>query len=145
MVEFRPTGLSRISLLFAFCLISISWAYSQRNEIGIAATTLGYSHTNDSASDTNFIGKTDALSVQPVLTFNHVTAKNTDYFIHVGFFYLPGSDNGKNSNPTSGVYSKANTLKKSTYLKLGTAKRFEVGKLLLIAGVNISFEYQFFL
>ncbi len=128
-------------LLILFCF-SMSF-YAQKHEIGIAV--LNYSNTNGNYTfpDTVAYAKTKSTSVQPVLTYNYVTTKNIDFYAQIGFFYMPQHEFYKNDNGSYYEYQKVDGLRKSTYIKLGIAKRFEIGKLDLITGINIPFEYNF--
>jgi hypothetical protein len=133
----------RNSLLFCLFCYSLSF-YAQKHEIGIAI--LNYSSTNGNYSfpDTVAYGKTKGTSIQAVLTYNYVTSKNIDVYAQFGFFYIPQDENYKTDGGSFYEYQKISTLRKSTYFKIGIAKRFEIGKLNLITGMNIPFEYNFY-
>ena len=122
---------------FSMCL------YSQRHEIGIAV--LSYSNTNGNYTfpDTVAYGKAKGTGFQPVLTYNYVTQKNIDFYTQIGFFYMPQKENYKVDGGSFYEYQKIDNLRKSIFIKLGIAKRFEIGKLNIITGANIPFEYNF--
>jgi hypothetical protein len=131
--------------ILASCLV-IGQCFSQRNEIGIAVASSNIYNTNESARDSSSSSKMHNVAIQEVLTLNHVNSKGTDFFAHLGFFYMPMSVVNRSSSEAAGNYgvNHSNGLRKSAYLKLGLARRYQVGSLTLIAGVNASFEYLFY-
>ena len=131
------------SLLLILVCFSLSF-YAQKHEIGIAVLNYSNTTTNYTFPDTVAYGKVKGTSVQPVLTYNYVNAKNIDFYAQVGFFYMPQNENYKVDGGSFYEYQKISTLRKSIYFKIGIAKRFEIGKLNLITGINIPFEYNFY-
>ena len=117
---------------------------AQQHEIGIAVLSYDGANSNYSLGDksTNQVYKSNNL--QPVLTYNYINKKNTDFYLQAGYFYTKKSDvqSYKGYN-RYGKYENTH-ITKSTYLKLGIAKRFEFGKLLIITGVNLPFEFRFY-
>lgn len=131
------------SLLLILLGLSTSF-YAQKHEIGIAILNYSSNNGNYTFPDTIAYAKTKNTSLQPVLTYNYVTSKNIDFYAQVGFFYMPQKEFYKNDAGSIYQYQKIDALRKSTYLKLGVAKRFATGKLDIITGINIPFEYNFY-
>lgn len=133
---------SNFLLILLGLSISTSF-YAQKHEIGIAILSYNNVNGNYTFPDTIAYAKTKNTSLQPVLTYNYVTAKNVDFYVQIGFFYMPQKEFYKNDGGSFYQYQKIDALRKSTYLKLGVARRFAIGKLDIITGINIPFEYNF--
>jgi hypothetical protein len=131
-------------IITLFLLSMTLTSNAQKHEIGIAVLSYDGSNFNYSLSDKATNQTYKANKLQPVLTYNYINAKNTDFYLQAGYFHTKTTDlqNYKGYN----LYGKYvdTRITKSTYLKLGIAKRFEFGKLLLITGVNMPFEYNFY-
>lgn len=131
--------------LFILFFLSLAlMAQAQQHEIGIAVLSYEGANSNYSLGDKSESQTLKVNKPQPVLTYNYITLKNTDLYLQAGYFRTLTSDLQHYTN--YGIYGKyeATRITQSTYLKLGIAKRFELGKLLLITGINIPFEYNFY-
>ncbi len=127
-------------------LVLISYTfYAQKHEVGISVLSYTGNKYNSTLNDTaTAYSKGKGNSLQPVLTYNYINSKNTDLYLQVGYFHMQQKGFDKYKGASTFGYNNINILSKSVFLKLGIAKRFEIGKLLLIAGVNIPFEYNFY-
>jgi hypothetical protein len=127
-------------------LVLISYTfYAQKHEVGISVLSYAGNRNNTTLTDTaTAYSKGKGNDIQPVLTYNYITAKNIDFYLQAGYFHMQQKGFDKYTGSSTIGYNSIHVLSKSVYIKFGAAKRFETGKLLLIAGVNIPFEYNFY-
>lgn len=126
-------------IVFLFLLIT-STSFSQRSEVGVSLTDFNLTRDTYKTSDTSQIGnERRSRGLQPLLTYNHINSNAIDRFIQVGYFYTKGTGDDKIQN----VYYKSQSVYKSTYIKVGIAKRNYFNNLIVVTGVNIPFQYYF--
>jgi hypothetical protein len=117
-------------------------AFCQQYELGIGLNAYSSARNNSTTSDTSSFSKTKrTYSSNPVLTFNYVNSKNTDFLIHVGYFYEPSTLDQKYGYSN---YTYGNILTQSVFLRAGIGKRYNFEKLYFTSAVNIPFQYIFY-
>jgi hypothetical protein len=127
------------NIAFLFLLIT-SASFCQRNEVGVSLTDFALVKDTYTTKDTSQIGnERRSRGLQPLLTYNRINANGVDRFIQVGYFYTKGTGNDK----VPGAYYKSQSVYKSTYIKVGIAKRNYINNVILVTGVNIPFQYFF--
>jgi hypothetical protein len=135
------------TLLLFFGSINTA-AFCQHYELGLGLNAYSSLRNNSTTSETGSYSKTKrTYSSNPVLTFNFVNNRNTDFFIHAGYFYEPSKTDeksGSNFSTSYASYTYGNTLAQSVFIRPGIGKRYNFEKLHFISAVNIPFQYIFY-
>lgn len=121
--------------------------FSQQREIGAAVLSLNTFNSYNNLKDTaGYTDQKSFIEFRPVLSFHQITAKDLEYYIQGGYFYLPSKTDTKNYSQLSHstTYYNGKSLKKSVFIKVGFGKRTNLERLIFLTGANVSFEYLFY-
>ncbi|HWY11184.1 MAG TPA: hypothetical protein VN026_07665 [Bacteroidia bacterium] len=139
----------KYTLKIIFLVFFINNLCAQQHELGIGIN--GYKGFKDNGSNIDTSGYSHTKSIvtfNPILTYNFINKKHTEFIFHIGYFYEPSTTNQKStvSSPSyvSTSFDRGNRLSKSWFFKLGIGKRYNFENFIFISAINIPMEFNYY-